>query len=156
MHSRILNNRQTSCRPHPRRVAASTRRGAAALEFAIVLPILLTILLGATDFGRFSHSRIAIINAARCGAAYASLNPYDSNTGEAWKAGVHKAVMDELGETTAFEPAELTITTHVVADGGGLNRVSVQVSYPFEMLIDWPLLPPTLNLSDTVVMRAIR
>jgi Flp pilus assembly protein TadG len=138
------------------RIFSQARRGLAALEFAIVLPILLTILLGATDFGRFSHSRIAIVNAARCGAAYASLNPYDSTNQTAWKAGVKEAVTDELSESAAFDPAELTVTTNVVFDSGGLRRISVKVSYPFKMLIDWPLLPATMDLQETVVMRGIR
>ncbi len=128
----------------------------AALEFAIVLPILLTILLGATDFGRFSHSRIAIVNAARCGAAYASMNPYDSTNPAAWNAGVQKAVTDELSESVAFNPSKLTVTTAVVSDSGGLKRIGVKVSYPFRMLIDWPLLPSAMDLQDTVVMRGIR
>lgn len=128
----------------------------AALEFVIVLPILLTVLLGATDFGRFSHSRIAVVNAARCGAAYASVNPYDSTTQAAWNAGVKKAVTDELSETAAFNPATLVVTTAVVSDSGGLKRFSVKVTYPFQMIVDWPLLPATLDLQDTVVMRGIR
>ena len=156
MQSRILPDSQASFRPCPRRVAASMRRGLAALEFAIVLPILITILLGATDFGRFSHSRIAIVNAARCGAAYASLNPYDSTNQAAWKAGVKKAVTDELSESAAFDPAELTVTSDVVFDSGGLRRISVKASYPFETLVNWPLLPSTLDLQETVVMRGVR
>jgi len=156
MQSRLLPNRRTSLRVYRRRGAASTRRGLAALEFALVLPILVTILLGATDFGRFSHSRIAIINAARCGAAYASMNPYDSTNQAAWNAGVKKAVTDELSESVAFDPAELVVTTTVIADSGGLRRISVQASYPFEMLVNWPLLPSSLELQETVVMRGIR
>lgn len=156
MQPRIFPNCQASLRPRRRRVAASTRRGLAALEFAIVLPLLITILLGATDFGRFSHSRIAVVNAARCGAAYASINPYDSTNPAAWNAGVKNAVTDELSESPAFKPADLVVTTAVIADSGGLTRLSVKVKYPFQMLINWPLLPSTLELQDTVVMRGIR
>ncbi len=156
MQPRIILRRRTCLRPHTRRIAASQRRGAASVEFAIVLPILLTVLLGATDFGRFSHSRIAIVNAARCGAAYANMNPYDSTNPAPWNAGVKKAVTDDVSEVAAFNPAALSVTTTVVSDGGGLNRISVTVNYPFRMLIDWPLLPATLDLQDTVVMRCIR
>ena len=151
------SNRHPQFRPFRRLwIWPARRRGLAALEFAIVLPILLTILLGATDFGRFSHSRIAIVNAARCGAAYASLNPYDSTNQTAWKAGVKKAVTDELSESAAFDPAKLVVATAVTADSGGLRRISVKASYPFETLVNWPLLPSTLDLQETVVMRGVR
>lgn len=157
MQSRRPSNRDTQFRPcRPRTAAPTRRRGVAAIEFAIVLPILLTILLGATDFGRFSHSRIAIANAARCGAAYASTNPYDSSNQSAWRTGVAQAVTNELSGAAAFDPARLTVTVAPVAESGGLWRFSVQVVYPFETLVNWPLLPASFDLKQTVVMRGIR
>jgi Flp pilus assembly protein TadG len=157
MQSRRLSNRDSQFRPcRPRTAAPRRRRGVAALEFAIVLPILITILLGATDFGRFSHSSIAIANAARCGAAFATTNPYDSRDSTAWTAGVTKAVTNELSESTAFDPAKLTVTVAPVAESSGLLRFSVQVAYPFETLVNWPLLPASFDLKQSVVMRSIR
>lgn len=156
MPSRNWSHRRPEFRQLWRLSTLPARRGVAALEFAIVLPILLTILLGATDFGRFSHSRIAIVNAARCGAAYASLNPHDSSNPAAWNAGVKKAVTDELSESPAFDPAKLVVVTAIVTDSGGLKRISVKASYPFETLVNCPLLPSKLDLHETVVMRGIR
>ena len=157
MQSRRSSNPDIQFRPcRPRAAAPTTRRALAAVEFALVLPILVTILLGATDFGRFSHSRIAIANAARCGAAYASTNPYDSSNSTAWTTGVTKAVTDELSESAAFDPAKLTVTVAPVAESGGLWRFSVQVAYPFETLVNWPLLPASFDLKQSVVMRGIR
>lgn len=48
-------------------------RGAAAVEFALVLPILVVILLGVVDFGLEINSQAIIANAAREGARTASL-----------------------------------------------------------------------------------
>jgi Flp pilus assembly protein TadG len=48
-------------------------RGAAAVEFALVLPILVVILLGIVDFGLEMNSQAIIANAAREGARTASL-----------------------------------------------------------------------------------
>lgn len=136
--------------------ARAQRGGAAAIEFAIVLPVLLTILLGACDFGRVFYSTIAIANAARSGAAYASINPFDSATQTAWTAGVNQAVKDELSQITAFDTSKLTVTTTNVVESGGLRRVSVQVTYPFKTLISWSSIPSSFNLQQTVVMRCIR
>lgn len=146
---RILSHRRLA-------PARTQRHGVAAIEFAIVLPLLITILLGTTDFGRFSHSTIAIANAARSGAAYASMNPYDSSTQTAWTAGVTQAVKDELSQSSVFDTSKLTITVTNTVESGGLRRVSVQVTYPFKTIINWSLLPSSFNLQQTVVMRGIR
>lgn len=133
-----------------------TRRGTAAVEFAIVLPLLVTVFLGATDFGRFSYSSIAIANAARSGAAYASMNPYPSSSPTAWTAGVNTAVANELSQSPAFNTSQLSIVVTTVLETGGLRRNSVQVTYPFTTIVNWPWLPATFNLRQTVVMRSLR
>ena len=79
----------------------------------------------------------------------------------AWDAAVRQAVEDELDvQNTWFEAADLVMATPVVTDdGGGLHRVTVDVSYPFRTLINWPFLPgynDDLMLRRVVVMRGIR
>lgn len=54
------------------------QRGQAFVEFALVLPIMLLILLIAADFGRLFFSYVQVTNAAREGANYASLHAADS------------------------------------------------------------------------------
>ena len=44
------------------------RRGVSAVEFALILPLLLTLVGGAVDFGRCFYTHIAVTNAARAGA----------------------------------------------------------------------------------------
>jgi Flp pilus assembly protein TadG len=136
--------------------AHGDRRAAAAVEFAIVLPLLMTFFLGATDFGRVSYSTIAIANAARSGAAFASMNPVDPVTLGAWTAGVNQAVVDELSQSTAFDPSKLVVGITRVTESGGLRRVEVQVTYPFETIVNWPTLPSSFDLRQTVSMRCIR
>ncbi len=157
MNSRLLSHRTFQLGWRPRLTTAGTRRrGAAAVEFALVLPILVTVLLGSTDFGRVSYYTIAIANAARCGAEYASMNPYDSSTQTAWTTGVTQAVANELSQSTAFDTSQLTVTVTNVTESGGLRRVSVQVTYPFTTIITWPSIPHSFNLQQTVAMRGIR
>jgi Flp pilus assembly protein TadG len=52
-------------------------RGQAVVEFAIVLPVMVLLLVFAIDFGRVLFSWIEVMNAAREGAAYAITNPND-------------------------------------------------------------------------------
>ena len=48
-------------------------RGAAALEFALVLPVLLIIVFGIIDFGRMLNAKIVLTQAAREGARAAAV-----------------------------------------------------------------------------------
>ncbi len=60
----------------PRRATRrKARRGSAILEFSLISPILLSLLLLCIDFGRVPFYYIAVTNAARAGAGYASANP---------------------------------------------------------------------------------
>ena len=47
--------------------------GAAAVEFAIILPLLLMVVGGAIDFGRLYYQQAVLTNAARDGARLASM-----------------------------------------------------------------------------------
>jgi Flp pilus assembly protein TadG len=58
----------------PRPAAAGAHdRGAAAVELALVLPLLLLLLFGIVDFGRMLHAQITLTEAAREGARAESL-----------------------------------------------------------------------------------
>lgn len=49
-------------------------RGAAAVEFAIVLPLLVVLVFGIIDFGRLFYAQITVTQAAREGSRLAALN----------------------------------------------------------------------------------
>jgi Flp pilus assembly protein TadG len=136
------------------------RRGATAVEFALVLPLMMTLLLGTVDFGRFAYTHIAVTNAARAGAALGSMNPYSSATQSNWQAQVIQATRDEMFQQTGYVAGNLAVTVTPVAEAGGLWRVRVQATYPFQTLIRWPGLPggsgTPISLQRTVVLRAIR
>lgn len=68
----------------------SSRRGQSLVEFALVLPLLLLLLLGAIDLGRAFNSSISITNAAREGALYGASRPLDNS-------GITSRVRRELG-----------------------------------------------------------
>jgi Flp pilus assembly protein TadG len=133
---------------------ARRRRGAAALEFALVLPLLITIVLGCVDFGRFAYTYIAVTNAARVGAGFGSSKPFTLVTRSIWQQQIRQAVVNEMG--TPFESAEITMPAPVVTtESGGLKRVHVEVSYPFRTLVTWPGIPNDMTLTRAVEMRVI-
>ncbi|MEP6508002.1 MAG: TadE/TadG family type IV pilus assembly protein [Gemmatimonadales bacterium] len=49
-----------------------TEDGAALVELAVALPVLLLLAIGAAEFGRVYHTAVTVANAARAGAHYGS------------------------------------------------------------------------------------
>jgi Flp pilus assembly protein TadG len=138
----------------------NARRGAAAAEFALIAPLLVMMVLGATDFGRFAYNYIAVTNAARAGASSGSMNNFTSSSQSTWSANVTQAARDEMTQQVgAANVANLTVTAATTTDGG-LKRVQVTASYPFTTLVNWQWtgldIPHTMNMQRKVEMRIIR
>jgi hypothetical protein len=141
------------------REARSARTGAAAAELAIALPILMTILLGCIDFGRFGYYYASLANAARAGASYGAMNPYLPGGGSAWRTAVEEAARDELFSPTdsrrnnmRFQPRPNTY----IDNDTGLRYVRVVVGYDFQTVVPWPFIPNTVRLEGAIVMASIR
>jgi Flp pilus assembly protein TadG len=122
---------------------------------ALILPLIVTIVLGAVDFGRFAFLHIALTNGARVGAGFASIHPVTSITKADWDQEIKTLVAAEMS-TTVDDP-DLTVTTPLPVDeGNGFKRVEVSVSYPFQMWVNWPMLPNNVTMGRSVVMRFLR
>lgn len=138
-----------------RQVRKDRRQGAVAVEFAIILPLLMTIVLACVDFGRFAHTYIAVTNAARAGAGFASFHPFTATTRQLWDDRTRETVETEMG--SAFDANKIDVPSPVVSvDADGFERVRVKVSYPFATLAAWPFLPNDLILTRAVEMRFVR
>lgn len=61
----------------PERVNRGSEAGQSVVEFALVLPILLLVLLGIIDFGRVLSTGYVVSHAARDAARYASVGASD-------------------------------------------------------------------------------
>lgn len=125
------------------------------MEFAIILPLLLTIVWGSVDFGRFFHTRYSVINAAREGAAHASVTSSTSNS-TAWQAEVRQVVLDEMSQLYHFDPTLAAVTITRDFTDGPVPRLRVAVQYPFATVVGWPVLPNSFQIAHTAEMRAIR
>lgn len=123
------------------------RRGASAVELALLLPILGMLFVFAVDFARLYYHYSIITNCARNGALYASdptaplESPYDSVTAAA------------LADATNLNPQPTVSLPKTGTDSSGNGYVRVTVTYPFSTITDYPGLPNPINLSRTVQMR---
>jgi Flp pilus assembly protein TadG len=138
-------------------VRGPRRKAKASVEFALVLPVLMLIVLGCVDFGRFAYSYIALTNGAEVGATCASFNSYTQSTYAAWKARVRQAVTDEMQSLSGFDAGQLDVPDpQITIEADGQRRVRVEVRYPFEMVVSWPGMPARLTMRRAVVMRSVR
>ncbi|MBC7519350.1 MAG: pilus assembly protein [Microbacteriaceae bacterium] len=102
---------------------ADTERGAVAVEFALLLPILITLMLGIIEFGLGYNAQITISAAAREGARSMALHNNVTTAKSAVKAS---APLRAPGVTDA----EIAVTP-AVCSAGLTNTVTVVHQYKF-------------------------
>lgn len=109
-----------------RRDATRPDRGAAAVEFAIVVPLLLLVLLALVDFGRLFYVEVSLAGASREGARAAAVGRSATQVAavvQASSPGV--ARMSSLGDAAQFN-----VQQQACPPTGNANAVVV-VSVPF-------------------------
>ncbi len=143
--------------------------GAAAIELTLILPMLLLMLVGATDFGLVIHQKMQLAHAVRAGAQHAIVhNPQN----DADLAKIEKAILDGT-EWDANETRSVTAAlfcqcsvggSAVVCDstkesdsctGSGTKNfyVSVTVQEDFETLLDYPALGQSFRIKHAATFR---
>lgn len=123
------------------------RRGASAVEFAIVAPVFMLIVLGIVEFGRMVMVQQVITNAAREGARISVLD--SATTGR-----VTARVNDYLA-AASLPNATVTVSPSPPTSAGFDEPVSVEVRIPFSAVspLTRPFLSNGVVLSAESVMR---
>jgi len=134
----------------------SHRRGVAATELALTLPIVLLLALAAADFGRIVHHDQVVSNAARTGAESGATRKFTDFTRPDWEADVQQAVLDEMANIPNFDPSQLQYDLSTTTDADSLVRIVVEVGYPFRTAVAWPGLPSEVNLYQRYETRQFR
>ena len=137
-------------------MSSKRREAMAASEFALILPLLVTFILGGIDFGRFATRYIAVTSAAQAGALVGSLEPFTPANQAVWNAAILAAVEQELAGQSDFNPNDLTVAVTTLGGTGDAWQVQVAVSYPFRVLVPWPGIPNETTLYQVVVLRTTR
>jgi Flp pilus assembly protein TadG len=131
----------------PTSLGRRSRRGAAAAEFAVLLPFLTFLFMVATDFARVFYYAVIVNSCARSGALYGSTGPtYTTDTAGIQNAALADAAAQDVSPTPSVSSATGT-------DSVGNTFVKVTVTYPFQTVIDYPGIPTSTTLARTVQMR---
>ena len=102
-----------------RRRIDTSESGAALVEFAIVLPLLATLIFGVIEFGSMYSSLLEVRSAAREGARLAAVD-----NGCVWPAPAG------CSATSSGQLSDLKTATQARATGLASTAVSVSVTYP--------------------------
>jgi Flp pilus assembly protein TadG len=138
----------------PTRTANRSEKGAALLEAAITIPILLLIAVGIFEFGRAYQTWQVLTNAAREGARVAVLPDPTAGIAE-------QRVRDymQAGQLTGWASASINVNRSASLDLGGrtVSASQVTIDYPFNFIVLQPvarLVSRGSSVGSALVMRA--
>jgi len=118
-------------------------RGAAAVEMALVLPLLMALVIGIIDFSRIFNAEIQLSQAAREGARIAALGTPGGFTTTAVSSRATAALTNPAlqGAVTATTTVNVVNSAGAVVAGGSgvvctdsLNYSQVTVSIPYQKI----------------------
>jgi len=118
------------------RMRPSGERGSAAVEFALVLPMLLLLVFGIIDFGRMLNAKITLNEAAREGARSAALQSESAGIARA------AALTSQIGPTTP------TVTDCSDADA---DQAEATIKYDFKFVTPIGFMAGFLSGSNNTV-----
>jgi len=122
-------------------VRGSSDRGSAAVEFALVLPLLLVLVLAVVQIGLFVRDDLVLVGSARAGARQAAVSADDESVRSAVSA-----------DAPGLDPTRIEVTIARTQRGG---PATVSLTYPTPQavpFVGW-LFPSSITLHATAVMR---
>jgi Flp pilus assembly protein TadG len=135
------------------------RRGVAAVEFAIIVPVLIGMFMGVVDLGLGLFTQVQLANAAQAGAAYAMQKGYNAG-GMTYAAQTSTRLTGLTVTPSQFCgcPSDTGVisTSCTASCGDGLTAgtfVQISVSKAYSTLLSYPGLPSTINMSESAVAR---
>jgi len=133
---------------------ARSERGTAFVEFAVVAPFLVLLLVGLVDFSRYMYDGLLAANAARAAVQYGAQNTITA----ADSTGIINAASTDSGGL-----AGLSATPNIFCEANGVATscstagavyyVQVVTSGTFTPLVKYPGLPANVTVSARAVMR---
>lgn len=135
--------------------------GNMSVEFALVIPFLMLLVMGTYDFGRGFTEKLRLNSAARAGAQYALAN-YNKDTSTLYD-GVEQSAQEDADDPSLDVVPNIywkclngvVMLTGDPCSGGEvpMRYIEVDVSGPFEFMFDYPMTPGTMTLQGHAELR---
>jgi Flp pilus assembly protein TadG len=121
---------------------SDVQRGSAAIEFALVLPLVLLLLLALVQVGVLAHDRLILTQASRAGAREAAVDP-------------SAAAVDEAIRNAAAGLDGDRLRVEIVRAGARGSPVTVSLTYeaPIAATLAGWLFPESVTLRVSATMR---
>ncbi|HWL25866.1 MAG TPA: TadE family protein [Ureibacillus sp.] len=120
-----------------------SEKGATIVEFALILPLLILLVLGIIDFGRVFHAYLTIDHAGREAARVASIGKFSE---------VENTAVSQSGNL--ITPSNVTVTYDDPNKiRGSITTVTINYQINFLTPVIQPFFPSGFTLSDTTTMR---
>lgn len=153
-----------------------SQSGQSLVEVALLTPLLIALLLGAIEFGRYAYLAILVGNAARAGAAYATEhlanagntpgitlaadNDYKNNGQDPTKLTVSSGAACGCDNgtypiaTATCYPGSGTVPPSCSAGSHWVVGVTVTASGTYKPLFNYPWIPSSLTVTRQATMRS--
>lgn len=136
------------------------RRGQAAVELAVAIPVLVLLLLAGMDYGRVFYMSIGVNNAARAGAQYGSQTVITAADATGMIAAA-KADASNLSTLTATASQCTCITSTTVTacpssyctNAPQATFVEVDTQGVFQTIVSYPGIPNSTTISGKAIMQ---
>ena len=117
-------------------------RGSAAVEFALVVPLVLVLVLALVQVGLLARDRLLVQAASRAGAREAAVTADAASIASSARAGA-----------TDLDPAQLTVQVYRTGTRGDPVTVTITLTDPFKVpLIGW-LMGSGTTMTSSSTMR---
>ena len=129
-----------------RRLDLCSERGASAVEFAVIMPLLFLLIFGIFEFGRMYNTKVSLTGAVREGARVMAIK--NDATCNASPAGARFVTAQSAALTPAVTCGEVLISPASCVPGA---NVTVSVTRSFTLSI--PFYTGTFPVTGRAVMR---
>ncbi len=113
------------------RTETRSEAGAAAVEFAVIMPLLFLLIFGIYEFGRMYNAKVSMTGAAREGARVMAIRN-DSSCNAGPPSGAKYVVTQSASLSPALACGEVTVTPATCVPGANVTVIA-QRSYSYNI-----------------------
>ena len=140
------------------------KRGTSAVEFALVAPVFIFLLVGVIEVGRYTYFSILAAHAARAGVQYASQSTQTAADASVNGAKTRAAALSDAQNlsnwtvhasvscTLAGQASTCPTNTANAVPANLVYYVQVKVSGTFTSLLNYPGIPNSIPIAATAIM----